>query len=528
MKTSFAEEEQARFTWQRCFWLCLPALVIGAILRLSFLIAVPESYYGNDSNSYFVSAHSVILDHRFDFPPKRRFIYPLLLIPTPLVPFCNAVQFVAVAQHTLGLLMIYGIGWVTGHLMRRPGLWVPPVTILASMWPRMLYFEHEMVGECLMLGAFIATVAVAVPPEGLKTDKRLIWFCYLALLIMAIKPAGRPLWFALMIIAALYTRRPFSWPKICYATIPLAGIMTFTSGGDGQGPWLFLSSTLPLVKTEGEMYAKERAILKPAIEKARADLPNYAFRQGIYKKWLSNNHADGPLGAEYAAFASDRPYFSKVANHLGKEAVLSNPFLYLKMVGMKVISASSDRHNDQRLIPSFFWSEQKLSSAGRWQKLGDAKREKVGAEMRLLYEMDETSYNAMVEERSQRTVWYQSLVRPWLKVNWLQAGPGEVGQPPRIQLQWMGYLALFGLATALWPGRRFIKTSIIWFPTLLYMMIVFAVGDAVTRYLEPIDWTIFVLMAYGLDTLVEGIIVLWKRIRPAALTPEDELEEAKA
>src|SRR6187402_3413617 len=107
MKTSFPEEERAPLTLRRCFWLCFPALIIGAILRISFLMAVPEAYYGNDSNSYFVTAHSIYLNHRFDFPPKRRFVYPLLLVAAPIIPFCNTVQIVAIVQHAAGLAMIF-------------------------------------------------------------------------------------------------------------------------------------------------------------------------------------------------------------------------------------------------------------------------------------------------------------------------------------------------------------------------------------------------------------------------------------
>ena len=43
----------APFTFRRCLLLCLPALLIGAALRISMLAALPEGYYGPDSNSYF-------------------------------------------------------------------------------------------------------------------------------------------------------------------------------------------------------------------------------------------------------------------------------------------------------------------------------------------------------------------------------------------------------------------------------------------------------------------------------------------
>jgi len=92
-------------TLRRCFWLCLPALVIGAVLRISLLVAVPEVFYGSDSNSYFVTAHSIYIDHSFEMPAKRRYIYPLLLVAAPPVPFCNTAQVVAFVQHAAGLVI---------------------------------------------------------------------------------------------------------------------------------------------------------------------------------------------------------------------------------------------------------------------------------------------------------------------------------------------------------------------------------------------------------------------------------------
>jgi hypothetical protein len=60
--------------------LCIPALLIGLILRASFLHAVPEIYYGADSNSYFEAAWRFWTDRDIILNSKRRFLYPILLI----------------------------------------------------------------------------------------------------------------------------------------------------------------------------------------------------------------------------------------------------------------------------------------------------------------------------------------------------------------------------------------------------------------------------------------------------------------
>ena len=64
---------------------------------------------------------------------------------------------------------------------------------------------------------------------------------------------------------------------------------------------MFLSSTLPFVRTEGEPYSQYRAMLKPAVEDVRADLPNYASRPS-YKKALNGGQQEGrPIWAKAGA-----------------------------------------------------------------------------------------------------------------------------------------------------------------------------------------------------------------------------------
>jgi len=506
MTATSTEKERPHFTLRRCFWLCLPALIIGAILRISFLAAVPEGFYGSDSNSYFATAHAIYIDHRFEMPAKRRYIYPLLLTVAPPVPFCNTVQVVAAVQHLTGLFIIFGIGWITGHLVRRRTLWVPLVTTFAAIWPRTIYYEHELISETLLLGAFIATVAIAIPRQGLACDRRLIWFCILALLIVAIKPAGRPIWLGLILAAALVTRRPLHWPKLCYATLPLVILVALTSGKDSQGPWLFLSSALPLVKTEGEPYARERALIRPAIESARTDLSNYVFNQGHFKKMLINDDEDGPLGPAYAKLLSNRKRFAQVAQALARQAVLAHPFQYFGMVCKKIIVAAADRHAELRIDPAEFWSDQSEDGEIHWSR-----RPK---EMQVVYEMDRPAFDSMVGERATHTVWYARYLKPFTRVNWLQAHRGEAGHAPRIHIQTMGWLALLGLVCAFLPGR-FVRTSFLWLPLLLYLFIVYAIGDTVTRYLVPIEWILFIFMGFGLDTILDGLAFAWRRVRPS-------------
>ena len=284
--------------FQRVLLLCVPALIIGLVLRVAFLIAIPEIYYGADSNSYFAAAWKLWTHGDISLNPKRRFFYPILLMFTPLLPGSPAIA-VSIIQHLLGLAIIAGIGWIVAQMTRLPNLWVPLVTCLAAVWPRMLWYEHEMIADVWLLAAFVAAVALAVPCDSLKDPRRLFWFLIAAAAVVAIKPHGRPIWLGLMVVCLAMAGNPLKWGKKNLAMVAFAILIIFTSGSGEQGSWLLLNSTLPFVQTEGEPYSEYRAILKPFVEEARGDLENYADNQAHYKKGLGAQNS--MMGDEWIA-----------------------------------------------------------------------------------------------------------------------------------------------------------------------------------------------------------------------------------
>jgi nitrile hydratase len=48
----------------------------------------------------------------------------------------------------------------------------------------------------------------------------------------------------------------------------------------------------------------------------------------------------------------------------------------------------------------------------------------------------------------------------------------------------------------------------------------FAVGDRVSRYYHPLEWALFALIAIGLDTVLDALTALWKRVRPPVADPQ--------
>jgi len=494
--TGGPEEEisPSSFTFRLCVKLCLPALIVGAIIRISFLAVTPTAYYGKDSNSYFTTANRLWSEGEFKLPSKRRYLYPLFLAVTPALPGSTATG-VAVLQHATGLATVLGIGWIVGHVVRRPRIWVPPVTLLAAAWPRMLWYEHEMIAEVFVLAALVLTVAMALPLTRLRSQSGLLWFLGAAVLIIAFKPHGRPFWLALVGLAAIY-----SWGRWNLAhALAVAGslVVLATGGSDSQGSWLLLSSALPLVKTEGKVYQEYRDLLRPFILESRKDFPNYATRQKLFKKDLDGEDPTDPLGPEWAKLCRDRKRYGKVARTLALEGILSQPLTFSGIIYRKVMLALSDSNAGARIRPDQFWQAQIQANNGRWltRRL---------PEMRLVFGTDEEGFRRMAADGLQDKLWLASPI-DWLDsaVAWTYYEPGtREDDPPRFGLRWIGYLALFGFVSCLFPSRLK-RTAIVWFPALFYLGLVYSVGDSVSRYLHPADWCLLVVIALGGDALVD-------------------------
>jgi len=485
--------------------LCLPALILGAILRISLIAALPEGYYGPDSNSYFDTTSSLWLNGKWDLGPKRRWVYPLLLLPTPALPGRTVVA-IAVIQHAVGLLTVLGIGWIVLHLTRRPGIWVPLVTTIAAVWPRMVWYEQEVVAESLLLASIILAIALAFPVERLKEPRRLFWFLLAATLIIAVKPHGRPIWLGLMISAVLLAGFPWRWSKACWAVLAASLVIIFTTGSSKQGPWLLLSSTLPLVNPEQGKWPEYRKILRPYIEEARVDLSQYPWKQDRYKKMLVESKEPLMLGPEWQALLApkDKKKFLQVCHDLAQDAILHAPFTYARMVLQKIGFVLSDMEAGSGMSPRVFWKGQLADNEERWTRHPDI--------MQLLYRTDYDGYLALAAERGKRTFWLEPYVyRCASTFAWMRTVRDVQARRRTLHPAWFGVLALFGFLTCLRPAR-WRETAPLWLSLGLFLGIIFGIGDSVVRYLQPVEWIGIIFVALGLDWVLQWI---WRGPAPA-------------
>jgi hypothetical protein len=505
--------EPVTITRRQIFWLCVPALVIGAILRISLIMAIPEGYYGPDTNSYLHTAATFWEHHEVAITAKRRWIYPIALALVPALPG-RTVAIVPVVHHLLGLATIVAIGWVTAHVVRHPRIWVPAVTILAAVWPRTMWYEHEIISEALFLAVFAWTVALAFPLGALQDRRRLFWFLIGTALTVATKPAGKPLWIGLLLAAVFLSCSPLGWCRKNWIALGASVLMFATVGASEQANWLLLSSTLPLVRTEGAKWKVYREALEYDVQTTREELDQYPWVQSKYKKRLSAPGSESPYGAEWGKLVQNNREFSKVARGLAVEAVLRSPIAFSELVLRKIGLVVSDANAGSSMIPALFWKRQSERNEGLWQR-----QPKL---MQLVYEMDQAGYDALVAERSTRQLWFGRFLEPFTEFfSWTKEVKAERNSTP---IRWPGVLFCFGLATCFLPGR-FKATSILWLPFLLYVGLIFSIGDGVSRYLQPIEWMALVFLVLGLD-LVCSLIASAVRLSRRAKSFDSETTES--
>ncbi len=485
------------FTFRRCFLLCLPALIIGAALRLWMLATLPEGFFGPDSNSYFSTADHFWNEHKWANNEKRRWVYPLVLAALPALPVAPS-RIVPAMQHACGLASLLGVGWIVGHVLRRRAFWVPVITTLVAIWPLMLWYEQEAQAETLFASAFILAVAALFPIGRLGEGRRLIWFLLAAALVVALKPHGRGIWLGCVIAASAIAGVPWRWRWRDLAAAVVGLVVIFTSGSSKQGNWLLLSSVLPLVPTTGEKWPDERREIAPLVEKARAELGIYPWRQGDYKKAIMSHQPGIALSEKWAVLARDHVRFTRVCGDFAREAIRARPIEVARLSITKCALAFARDHGPARLDPADFWREQTGVNVSRWE---DHPRE-----LELFYRFDQTRFEAIAAEGATRKFPPRDFLERFARAFSFARDGHEISEDRHdVRPTWLGFIALAGFACAVWRSR---ELAILWLPLTLYLATVFAVGDRVDRYVQPVEWIVLILAALALDTLLARVFPL--------------------
>ena len=354
----------------------LPAVLVGATLRLLLLHYSPYAYWGSDSKSYYEFAYRLWVNGLFELDEKRRVLYPLLMAAVTLLPGAP-LQWLAWLQHGFGLLTLVPLAYVVRKMFVFWRWWIVPVTVAYAGLPVILWYEHELLGEtlffALLLWSFAGWVAWAREPR-LERAARLWWlfFAPFALFILT-KPSGRFYWPGLLLGLVLVA----AWRRLRRAHLVALGalmIVTLLLGSKAQGIWLLYVATFPLTQLETPRHAPYKAQIRDLVEPLRQNLDHY-YRQDEEPFEMLRNPGRYPERPAWAALAADPKLETRIYKELALEAIAAEPlhFLYLGLqrviVSANLSTFRSDRfaadHMPRRFAPHYEEAFARMN-AGKW------------------------------------------------------------------------------------------------------------------------------------------------------------------
>lgn len=363
----------------------LPALAFGAFLRALLLSYSPYAYWGSDSNSYYSFAELLLGSGKFSLYEKRRYLYPIFLLPVSLLPGAT-LRWLAWLQHGFGLATLFPLAYAVRKSFRHWRIVLPPVTLLYAGMPILLWYEHELLAENVFFALVVWSCAgwIAWVSEPRPARSRRLWWCFVipfSALILT-KPAGR--FFlpgAVLALIAVRSWRALGWRE----WLPLAGAvaLSLTIGQESQGAWLLYNSAFPLTRLETPLHAEYKAEIRDLVEGAHRKLEGYRmYGSQEWKLFLKEpqSQSERPLWKELGA---DEAKKVRVYKDLALEGIRHRPDLFLLISARKILSSAnpedfkSERFQTDYFVSKFEHLYEKYAndSPGRWRRLFGLRKE---------------------------------------------------------------------------------------------------------------------------------------------------------
>ena len=334
----------------------IPAIVFGAALRLMMLHYLPYAYWGSDSNSYFSFAHKLLGGGYISLNEKRRYLYPLLMVPVTALPGAP-LQWLAWLQHGFGLLTLVPLAYVIRKSFALWRLWIVPLTVLFAGHPMILWYEHELLGEtiffALLVWAFAGWVAWVQEPR-LERSQQLFWWFFVPLaLFLLTKPSGRfvlpGVCVGLLVVA--------SWRKLDrrgWIALAALCLVTLTVGSKKQGAWLLYVATFPLTQIDSPLHAEYKAEIRKDVEAARREIDTYYIQDEWAFSFLE--HPDRQTERTlWQALKDDEKKKTRLYMDLAVEGVKARPDLFIYLALQRLIgSANLSEFKEDRFTGEFY------------------------------------------------------------------------------------------------------------------------------------------------------------------------------
>jgi len=479
----------------------IPALIVGAILRLLLLSYSPYVFWGSDSRSYFGFTSGVLNDFYFSLNEKRRYLYPIFLLPVSLLPG-STLRALAWIQPMLGLAAILPFAYLIRKIFVGWKLWILPLTIIYAGLPVYIWFEHELIADTILFSGMpwvFAGWAAWAGQARIERARALWWWFFVPLAIIALtKPSVKFFWpgivFALLVVGAW---KILTWKQ--WSALAAVFLIGFSMGDDEQGSWLLYNTAFPFTRLETPLHADYKAEIKDWVLAKRARIDSYAEEDYEVQKFLRGPDSDKtrPL---WKKLGKDKSVMAKVYRELALEAIKAHPDLFLR-TGLHRLLGSCNPADlaDDRFEADYF--------ARRLQDdlEGNRSPEKM---LRIAFGIPKSAPFPPKEEFWKRTCphpdsaaarWLFSYVETFQRLGALVSRPtGEQHTFDQYHPTFLGWWLLLGMILALIPP--FLRTVGVWVLGMTAALgATFLVGIEHVRYFAPMWPLVLITMAVALD-----------------------------
>ena len=316
----------------------IPAIIFGAALRLLLLSYLPYAFWGADSRSYFGFAHKLVTEGNISLPEKRRFLYPILMVPVALLPGAP-LRWLAVLQHALGVVSLVPLAYIVRKTFVQWRLWIVPVTGVFAGLPVVVWYEHELLGENVSFATFLWAFAgwcAWLGEARIERARRLFWWFFVpfALFILT-KASGRFVWPGIgagLVLTGVW--RSLGWRRL--GALGALMVTTLFVGSKKQGAWLFYTAVFPLTQLDTPLHADYKAQIRDLVEPLWDQRDSYYTNDAVAFDFL--DHPDRPLWAELGDGGTQKP---KIFMDLALEAVQAHPGQFLWFSVQRTIASAS-------------------------------------------------------------------------------------------------------------------------------------------------------------------------------------------
>jgi hypothetical protein len=488
---------------------CLPALFLGAVARVLLSVHFPYGYFQADTPDFLVTAERLLRHHALVIHGKKAFLAPILFT-IPFLLRIPALIVIPIAQHVAGLAATVAAGALVRCWFRLWRWMIVPVTILYTLNPALLWYEHALLAECHYLFCVTAAALAGTLLVRRATLRRFVWLIVALFFTAGSRPEGKLfVVFGLGVVALAYLGSDWKlWAR-------RMGVMLACSAGiwvcsrNTQAGLLLYATVLPL--------APNASAVAPGIEPFVQPLRTAGGYQGETVRTKLNTvekHANDAIRAYLRSLRkkSDDAAIGALAQKLALEAIRREPQLLPSIAANKfLMTCRPDANGDFSATSggfTAFWIYDKQAGAlGRRKFMTPLLKGLTGRDLRSDQEIEDflhEHYTPLAPD------WFSALQEGWSRLT-LGFQWGSHGADKRFIPGWPAFclLAAGGMLASLIPRDRLWRFHLPWLTALVGVWLaVMLTGVVNPRYrfvFEPF-WMFYVMLLP--DFLSSGVVAL--------------------